>query len=113
MLAFLEQRAWPGNIRELENFIERLVAFAPEEALILDASTLPPGIKEEVERFLSSKDSHSSPRSLNARLQQYEEELLRQALVEHNWNQSRAAKTLEIPEQTLRYKMNKLGIAKP
>jgi len=113
LLAFLEQRPWPGNIRELENFVERLVAFAPEEALILDASTLPPGIREEVERFLTAKTSDDSPHSLNARLQKYEEELLRQALAEHNWNQSRAAKALEIPEQTLRYKMNKLGIIKP
>jgi transcriptional regulator with GAF, ATPase, and Fis domain len=113
MLAFLEQRGWPGNIRELENFVERLVAFAPEDALVLDASTLPPGIKEEVERFQAAKTSGDSPRSLNARLQKYEEELLRQALVEHNWHQSRAAKALEIPEQTLRYKMNKLCISKP
>ncbi|MCI0697481.1 sigma-54-dependent Fis family transcriptional regulator [candidate division KSB1 bacterium] len=113
MLAFLEQRSWPGNIRELENFVERLVAFAPEDALILDASTLPPGIKDEIERFHAAKTSGDSPRSLNARLQKYEEELLRQALVEHNWHQSRAAKALEIPEQTLRYKMNKLGIVKP
>jgi len=99
MLAFLEQRAWPGNIRELENFVERLVAFAPEEARALDASTLPPGIREEVERFHAAKTSDDSPRSLNARLQKYEEELLRQTLIEHNWNQSRAAKALEMPEQ--------------
>jgi transcriptional regulator with GAF, ATPase, and Fis domain len=113
MLMFLEQRSWPGNIRELENFIERLVAFAPAEAIVLEASILPPGIREEVERFQAAKTSGDSPRSLNARLQKYEEELLRQALAEHNWHQSRAAKALEIPEQTLRYKMNKLCISKP
>jgi transcriptional regulator with PAS, ATPase and Fis domain len=60
MLAFLAQRPWPGNIRELENFVERLVAFAPEDALILDASTLPPGIREEVERFQAAKTSDDS-----------------------------------------------------
>jgi transcriptional regulator with PAS, ATPase and Fis domain len=113
MLVFLEQRVWLGNIRELENFVERLVAFAPTEAIVLEASSLPPGIREEVERFQAAKTAGDSPRSLNARLQKYEEELLRQALTEHNWHQSRAAKALEIPEQTLRYKMNKLGIAKP
>jgi len=43
----------------------------------------------------------------------YEAEILCKVLAAHQWNQSKAARALKISEQTLRYKMNKLGITKP
>ena len=39
--------------------------------------------------------------------------MIRESLVNNNWNQSKAARALNIPEQTLRYKMHKLKISKP
>jgi DNA-binding NtrC family response regulator len=46
-------------------------------------------------------------------LQKFETNLIIYALEGNNWNQSKAAKTLDIPEQTLRHKMKILGIKKP
>jgi two-component system response regulator AtoC len=52
-------------------------------------------------------------KSLTESLADYEETLIRQALIENDWNQSKAARALGISEQTMRYKMGKLGIMKP
>jgi DNA-binding NtrC family response regulator len=46
-------------------------------------------------------------------LDEYEEKIIRAALIRFNWNQSKTAKSLKIPVQTILYKMNKLGIDKP
>jgi transcriptional regulator with PAS, ATPase and Fis domain len=110
LLEFLKQRSWPGNIRELENYIERMVTFAPPESEVLQSSILPPGIRDEFKDFLAGQNSSVKQISLSEQLSQYETRLLREALVENDWNQSAAARALNIPEQTLRYKMNKLGI---
>ena len=51
--------------------------------------------------------------SLQEHHTEVEEQLIPQALLTNDWNQSQAARALKIPEQTLRYKMGKLGIVKP
>lgn len=110
---FMKQRRWMGNIRELENFVERLVAYAGSDTTELDASILPADFREEVEKFISTAQTTAADNSLTGRVNQYERELLIQALTDNNWHQSRAAQSLNIPEQTLRFKMKKLGISKP
>jgi len=50
--------------------------------------------------------------SLNTRLNDIESQIIREALINHEWNQTRAANFLNIPEQTLRYRMHKLKINK-
>jgi transcriptional regulator with GAF, ATPase, and Fis domain len=113
LLEFLQQRQWTGNIRELENFVERLVALSPPEAKILDHDILPPDIKKEFKKFKPALDEAYVSKSLEESLAEHEEQLIRRALIEHDWNQSQAARVLKIPVPTLRYKMNKLGIVKP
>jgi len=113
MLEFLQQRKWPGNIRELENFVERLVALAPAEKEILDHKTLPPDLAKEYKRFEPVLEDLHVTKSLSECLEEYERQLVRKMLQEHDWNQSRAARALKIPIATLRYKMSKLGIVNP
>ena len=113
LLEFLQQRQWAGNIRELENFVERLVALAPPETEILDHEILPPDIKKEFKKFKPAFEETYVTKSLEESLAEHEEKLIRQALLENDWNQSQAARLLKIPVQTLRYKMSKLGIVKP
>ena len=111
-IEFMKDRNWSGNIRELENFVERLVTLAPRNMKVLGRAVLPEDLKEEMRRVKFVYDEDKIPKSLAVKLAEYEEDLIREALTSHNWNQSRAARALKIPVQTIRYKMDKLGIRK-
>ncbi|MFO7527008.1 MAG: sigma-54-dependent Fis family transcriptional regulator [Ignavibacteriaceae bacterium] len=104
---------WAGNIRELENFIERLVTLAPANEKIILKTNLPSEHLEEINNARNHELTSGSKLTLTERLQETEIQIIREALVMHCWNQSRAAASLNIPEQTLRYKMHKLHIINP
>ncbi len=112
ILDFLKNHFWTGNIRELENFIERLVTLASSEIKVIDASILPPEFREEWQEIEAVSPKFDTNNSLENNLAEYEKKLLRKVLIECNWNQSKAARQLNISEHTIRYKMNKLGISK-
>jgi transcriptional regulator with PAS, ATPase and Fis domain len=108
----MQQRLWPGNIRELENFVERLVTLAPQGTTILERDHLPVELQKEMKKIMATLPEPVVSKSLNEFLSEYEGQVLRQALQAHGWNQSKTARALKISEQTLRYKMGKLGIVK-
>jgi len=112
ILEYLKSKHWAGNIRELENFVERLVTVAPQTIKILDVSVLPQNFKKEIDKFITNQKTIKAA-SLKESLQEYEKELILKALEENNWNQNKATRSLNILEQTLRAKMNKLGIVRP
>ncbi len=91
---------FPGNVRELEHLIQRLITLVRGKSIRLE--DLPPEIREKREN--SSK--------LSDRLAEVELQMLLHALEEHNWVQTRAAESLGISERVLRYKMGKAGIDK-
>lgn len=102
---------WEGNVRQLENAVERLVTLAGPEAKMLDEKILPADLKKQLKRTAVAatlKDEIPLPEHLAA----HETQLIRQALEANGWSQSQAARQLRIPVQTLHYKMNKLGIRK-
>jgi transcriptional regulator with GAF, ATPase, and Fis domain len=113
ILDYMQEQPWPGNIRELENFVERLVTNASPTDKILGREILPPELRKKVRQSTPSDAAFAVNKSLQEHLTEVEEQLIRQALLANDWNQSQAARSLKIPEQTLRYKMGKLGIAKP
>ena len=113
LLEFLQQRQWTGNIRELENLVERLVALAPPETEVVDEDILPPDLKKEFKKLKPALESLHVAKSLVECLEAYEQQLIRKVLREHDWNQSQAARALKIAAPTLRYKMGKLGIVNP
>ena len=110
---FMERKRWKGNIRELENFVERILTSTPAEEKIVKVEDFNKEIKDELQKIYSDSLEEVSSQSLNELLSRTEENLIRQALVNCKWNQTKAAIFLKIPEQTLRYKMNKYGINKP
>lgn len=112
ILDFMQQRHWSGNIRELENFVERLVTHAAADSKIIGKEILPPELSKELKKFHASHSDHLIPKSLNEQLSEYEGQIIRDTLIAHNWNQSKTARLLKISEQTLRYKMGKLGIVR-
>lgn len=113
LLDFMLRREWEGNIRELENFVERLVTLATPAMTILDYGVLPPDYQKDFKKFKAAPSAQTIRQSLNESLTEHEEQLIRQALIENEWNQSQAARALKISEPNLRYRMNKLGITKP
>jgi Nif-specific regulatory protein len=113
LLDFMKLRDWQGNIRELANFVERLVTLAPAEKKILEMTIVPQEFLKEWNKIKRVHVTDQRSRPLSESLAEYEEKLLRTALTENDWNQSKAARALSISEQTIRYKMGKLGIIKP
>ena len=112
LMKFLTHRHWAGNIRELENIVERLVALTPPAHKIIGKDILPKEYIEEMEEEKFPNYAMQSNLSLNARLHDIESQIIREALINNDWNQTRAALSLNIPEQTLRYRMHKLKISK-
>lgn len=113
LITFLQSRPWEGNIRELENFVERVVAVTPPEMQTIGSDILPADLREEFSAFLKSTDQDPPQRSLKSRLRDCEAEILREALETCRWNQSRAAALLGTTEALVRYRMKKLGIMRP
>ena len=94
---------WPGNIRELENLIERLVATA-DGAWITDED-LP------FEFHVAELDRTGSDQSLLDRaLQTFERNFLVRALERSAWNVTQTARYLGVPLSTLKFKMERLEI---
>lgn len=107
-LKILTQYNWPGNVRELENVIEHLVVLGKGE--LIRAEHLPAEIREAKPRIANV--ALELPEG-GISLEEVEKEILLQALERHNWNQSRAAKYLDITRKTLIYRMEKYAISPP
>jgi transcriptional regulator with PAS, ATPase and Fis domain len=113
ILTYFKERQWEGNIRELENFVERLVTLLPMNVRVINFSNLPEPILEEIKKEKSEVVSENISKALEESVADYEAELIRQALENNHWNKSKAARVLKISEGTIRYKIEKLGISKP
>jgi DNA-binding NtrC family response regulator len=99
---------WPGNVRELENVIESAVVMSKSEDLT--AENLPDNIRHQESRiariYLDIPEDGIS-------LEEVEKELLLKALEKAEWNQSKAARYLNISRKTLIYRMEKYGLTSP
>lgn len=96
---------FPGNVRELENWIERAIVLAEGSTLTRD--DFPPQLFGE-----SSKpfEIDADPTSLDEQVQRLETSMIRNALDRNVGNQSAAARELGLTERAIRYKIRKLGI---
>ncbi len=94
---------WPGNVRELRNVMERAVL------VCLEPKIKPHHLTESIQR--KHKNEKMETRS-SLDLVAKEQELLIAALEQCNWNQTKAAKKLNITRSALRYRLQKYGIVK-
>ncbi len=104
-MAALTAYNWPGNIRELQNVVERAVLLCDGDTI--EPSALPREIAGDAEATTSPPDRTESS------LWGYEKALIVKALKENNWNQTRAARALGISRDNLRYRVKKFRIQKP
>ena len=103
-LEYLERYSWQGNVRELENVIERAVLLSKDK--FIGPDDLPSSIKEEQSR---RQETHKSM-SLKEAMAEPEKTLIRQALKAHHWNRQETAKALQINRTTLFKKMKQYGL---
>ena len=95
---------WPGNVRELQNIVERACALSKGPQL--EASDI--HIDER-----PSKSGNGAPGFLpdGMTLEQWEDEMVQEALRRANGNKSQAARLLGLSRNALRYRLSKIGIA--
>jgi transcriptional regulator with PAS, ATPase and Fis domain len=97
-LGLLKKYDWPGNVRELENILERAINYLDGETII-KIKHLPmriSGLKEEREL-----------KSLKEEMEEYEKEIISNALLASNRNKTKAAEILKISRTALYEKIGK------
>ena len=99
---------WPGNIRELENVIERALMLDSDGVIGLD--DLPDRMRACEQRL---GRVHMKLPDDGLSLEDVERDLLQAALVKHDWNQTKAATYLNITQSALLYRMQKFGLERP
>jgi two-component system, NtrC family, response regulator HydG len=95
---------WPGNLRELNNVIKRLVLLSKEE--IATSAALPP----EMITAMEDQQKPAAGSDLKALQETHEKEMIEKVLQEVRYNKSKAAKLLNIDRKTLYYKIEKYHI---
>lgn len=114
-LHFLENYDWPGNLRELENEVTRMLIFAQDQSLgadliarhILQADPSDDGADRRLDPILTRDGT------LKDRVELVEMRILRETLTRHRWNKSRAAAELGLSRVGLRAKIDRYGIEDP
>ena len=105
---------WPGNVRELQNEIQHLLVMAPEDGVI--------GAEHLSRRILRASPNAGPAKAdlsfaklegtLHERIEIIEAGILRESLIRHRWNKSRAAKELGLSRVGLRAKLERHGLEK-
>lgn len=101
-MALLASYHWPGNIRELQNVMERAV-------LMADGAAISP---VHLPREIVGDETFGEPGKAESSLWGYEKAMIVKSLREHGWNQSKAARALGISRDNLRYRVKKFEIKK-
>lgn len=109
----LIQYPYPGNIRDMSNVVERAVLLAESGGYVdihhLSDDFLTP---TEGETIGFGMDSHNGDSPLRNMLADYEARLIKNKLIDCQWNQTKAADELKIARRTIIEKMNRYGIIK-
>jgi len=108
---FFTSYYWPGNIRELENLIERLTILTPHETVML--RDLPAGMRSTDHTATLKEDVLSGARPLSDAVDEFERELIVKALQRTGFNQTKAASLLGTNRRILKYRIEKLKIHDP
>jgi two-component system response regulator AtoC len=105
-LKLLLEYRWPGNVRDLENVIERAIVLA--EGNVIKPETLPEKLRSPAEKVRTVIDSESL--SIKKAARTMEEGLIRRALEYTKGNRTAASELLEISTRALIYKIQEYGI---
>lgn len=111
VMTALKRYRWPGNIRQLENVIERMVLMGDEP--ILQVGDLPEEFDELLPAETETPGKESFKELVRRQTQNVERDLIEKALAETNGNVTRTAEKLGLSRKGLQLKMKELGIKRP
>jgi DNA-binding NtrC family response regulator len=101
---------WPGNVREVENVIERILVLSDHDPISVD--DLPENVRlGRVESSSIQQQVLRQQKTLTDAVDEFEREIIQAALQHVDYNQTRAADLLGTTRRILKYRMDKLGIA--
>jgi two-component system, NtrC family, response regulator AtoC len=104
-LSLLREHSWPGNIRELENVLRKIVALRESKTVLFELLELP----------AESRSAHpvgngsALKAATRAATRRTERKLILEALNRTHWNRKRAAQELQISYKSLLYKLKEIG----
>ena len=104
LLAALMQSDWPGNVRALQNYIERIMAMNPGTTLY------PRPLPRDLETASAVRLTRG--RTLATVVEELEQRMINESLTRAGGNQTAAARDLGLTEQSLRYRLRKYAMAK-
>ncbi len=114
MIGAFQEYAWPGNIRELENTVKRIVLFGEEGAVLetISGKSLDDGSHlKSIGRSFPDPSAENKPLNLKEvgkrAAEVAEKEIIQNTLQETHWNRKRAAKLLRVSYKALLYKIQK------
>ena len=116
LLDFLISYRWPGNVREMQNMVERMVILSENDRLSLD--DIPPNLllHEEDRDPYTPNPLPETPKSIfqtpPKELQVIEREEIEAALKRNGWVQVRAAKELGLTQRQIGYRIKKYGLSR-
>jgi two-component system response regulator AtoC len=106
----LAQQPWPGNVRQLENMVERLVVLS--DTASVSRAAVERELEREAARERSARGSgEASPSGLGAQRREAEREAVLEALARAGNNRSLAARLLGVSRRTLYNKLEEMGVA--
>lgn len=97
---------WPGNIRELENVVRKIVALGDEQVIIADLAPAP----SKPRAAAPQTGSFSLKDAARAASRQAEREMIMKVLARTRWNRKRAAQELQISYKSLLSKLKQIGL---
>jgi two-component system response regulator AtoC len=105
-LRMLLDHPWPGNIRELENVVKKIVALGDEQLAVAELTAAPAPLVSEVRE----RRGYSLKAAARAASREAERELILKVLGHTRWNRKRAAQELQISYKSLLYKLKQIGV---
>jgi len=107
----LKQYSFPGNVRELENIIERSVALETSNIVLPESLTLSNFQRERNREGRRRRDLTPEGIKLDEILQEVERDYILRGLEMAHQNKQRAASLLGITMRSFRYRLDKLGLS--